>query len=70
MHDEVCAGTSLRNDQILWSMEVEASSVEEAAFQPNNGLCNDWKALFYAGVMKPWCREGESNPHEVALGGF
>jgi hypothetical protein len=25
---------------------------------------NPYKSLFY------WCREGESNPHEVALGGF
>ena len=34
MHDaEVCVGTSLRNYQVLWSMEVEASSVEEAAFR-------------------------------------
>jgi DNA-binding NarL/FixJ family response regulator len=34
MHDaEVCAGTGPRNYQVLWSMEVEASSVEEAAFR-------------------------------------
>lgn len=30
---EVCAGTSLRNYQVFWSMEVEASAVEEAAFR-------------------------------------
>lgn len=34
MHDaEVRAGTGLCNYRVLWSMEVEASSVEEAAFR-------------------------------------
>jgi hypothetical protein len=30
----------------------------------------EWEAIGSNRQCLRWCREGESNPHEVALGGF
>ncbi len=56
---------------VVQGLEVLQSPILQHQLQPpaKNSLSLR-EAIFIVNFLESWCREGGSNPHEVALGGF